>query len=241
MDQKKWISILVVITVISTSLFLLFLVLYVRERYRSENVNHGVVGKNMERAAPFELNGDYVLASFDTDFSLSGAKSFLIQIVMEAKSAGVILSSRIKQKGWSFMIDPRGRLVFHSDSQKMESIDVEPMDQKVLYSLLYDGGMLQISRNNIIVLRGKIDIGPGLGPLFVGMGIKCDEKTGSCSPSSLLRGGIYEAKFVVNGVQLSKYSGIFHFNPRSISFSDHENRSFVKRDPNDFMFHLKSS
>lgn len=232
MKLKKWLTIFIVISILAVALFILFLVLFLRERKKNNTTIYSSNVKTVKNVQNyFELDQDYILSCFDPEYRFSNSKSFVMQFEIEPNGEGTIASCRINNKGWKFEIDSKRRLVFYSDLEKLESIEIEQMNQKTIYTLIYNGSSLSIKRNDTDIAKGEITQINGIGPLLLGMSLDCVSK---CKPTTLLKGKIYDAKFFQNNIVL----GTFSFDNRKIVFMDGKDRSFIKREATDFIFDL---
>ncbi len=245
MEKKKWITIMVTVTILSISLFILFVILFIREKRKNEykgnmSMNCEQLQKRSETPVNyFPVEKDTILVSFNEELIVNNPSSFTFEFDLEPNSEGIIVSNRVAKKGWSFGISPKRRLIFTCNSEKIESIEIEQIDERIVYSLVYDGVNLQIKRNDIEVARGKIKIDRGVGPLLLGMGFECNplqsgKKSYSsiCKSTNLIKAKFYRAKFTIDGM----IQGSFLFDSGRSVFTDPNGRIFVKREVNDFIF-----
>jgi len=215
MNRKKWIVILILLSSLFAILFLLFFILYVTKTTippESEDL----------RESGFELDQNRILVHFDPKpFSFP----IEIRLEMESLSDGAIISSRIKDQGWSLEIDPRRRLVLKSEDDKVESIEIEPTNRRTIYGVKVwknESGGFHIS-----LLRNHSEIAKGMVKVFRNMGIACWETI--CQPSFFLRGKVYEMRI--------SDSSIFSFDSRKKKiFSDIKGDTFICRESSDFIF-----
>ena len=92
----------------------------------------------ISKEVAFELEQDYILVNFASEYTLVHPRSVYIRFVLEAKGIGTIAACRVGQNGWCLQIDHRGKLVFYSDSQKLESHSIEPLHEKTCYTIKYE-------------------------------------------------------------------------------------------------------
>ena len=155
MEARKWVAIFVLISIFSTALFLLFFVLWIKERKKCKGLAASPA-VDKKSAIGFEFDGDSVLVNFSEDYRLHAPKSFTIEVDFEPFSEGTIFSHRLGTKGWNLEINNNRRVAFHAGAKKVESFETEAFNERHKYVILYNGGTVRLQRDEEEIAKGDV-------------------------------------------------------------------------------------
>lgn len=140
-SKKPFIIIFTMTSVLFFSLFITFLILWLNEKRKKCTLNRVRPDNKIQ---PFKLDGDNILVSFSKSYMLMMPENFVFEFTVEPYTEGVIASNRIGKRGWMLEIDSNRKLVFHSDSKRVESRDIEMLNEKHTYRVIYYHGVLRL-------------------------------------------------------------------------------------------------